>query len=65
MGPEVERRNRSARERATPKDVVLSLIVVVCDLVLIERFLEVDDVRALLLDQDLDLRVVQRFSVNV
>ena len=60
MLPQLEPVNRPPRERAALENLVLRLVIVVGDLVLLERFLERDDVRVLLLDQDLHLRFVDR-----
>ena len=60
MVPELQRVERPPGQRAALQDLVLRLVVVVGDLVLLEGFLEVDDVRAFLLDQDLHPRLVDR-----
>ena len=60
MVPQLQRVDRPAGEGATLKDSVLRVIVVVRHPVLFEGLLEGDDVRVLLLDEDLDARLVDR-----
>ena len=56
--PQLQRLNRPTGERAALQNLVLGLVVIVGNLILLERFLEGDDVRVFLLDQDLNARLV-------